>query len=118
MTILARSGVPGAVLWAALQVGFAIALLRAYRRAAHTSADWWARVDLWILACWATFIVNAAFEVSLESPQGGIWFWSLFGFGIAVLRQQRRVSMRVGTADEPVIAGPWQTRVGYGRAGV
>jgi hypothetical protein len=119
MTILARSGVPGAVLWVALQVGFAIALLRAYRRAAYTSADWWARVDLWILACWVTFIVNAAFEVSLESPQGGIWFWSLFGFGIAALRLQRRVSMRVGTADGPVgRAAPWQTRVGYGRAGV
>lgn len=90
LTILARSGVPGAVLWLLLQGGFALSLLRAYRRSVRAGTDWWARVNLWILACWTTFIVNAAFEVSLEGPHGGIWFWSVFGFGIAALELQRR----------------------------
>jgi hypothetical protein len=82
--------VPGAVLWLLLQGGFALSLLRAYRRSVRAGTDWWARVNLWILACWTTFIVNAAFEVSLEGPHGGIWFWSVFGFGIAALELQRR----------------------------
>ena len=101
LTILARAGVPGAVLWLMLQGGFALALLRAYRRSANTRADWWARVDLWILACWVTFVVNAAFDVVLEGPQGAIWFWSLFGFGIAVLEVQRPDDgeVTVGTAS-------------------
>jgi hypothetical protein len=118
LTILARSGVPGAVLWLVLQVGFAVALIRAYRRAAHTAADWWARVDLWILACWVTFVVNAAFEVSLEGPQGGIWFWSLFGFGIAVLRAQRPSAMRRDAELQAVARSvPWRTRVRREHAG-
>jgi O-antigen ligase len=113
LTILARSGVPGAVLWLMLQGAFAIAMVRAYRRAANTARDWWARVDLWILACWVTFVVNAAFEVSLEGPQGGIWFWSLFGFGIAALRVQRARAMRHAAPLRPVgSATPWRTRVG------
>jgi O-antigen ligase len=95
LTILARAGVPGALLWLVLQCGFALALLRAYRRSANTRADWWARVDLWILASWVTFVVDAAFDVVLEGPQAGIWFWSIFGFGIAVLEVQRRSASEV-----------------------
>ena len=97
LTILARAGVPGAVLWLLLQGGFAFALLRAFRRSANTRADWWACVDLWILASWVTFVVNAAFDVMLEGPQGAIWFWSIFGFGIAALEAQRR-----GVGETPV----------------
>jgi hypothetical protein len=34
-------------------------------------------------------MVNAAFDVFLEGPQGGVWFWCLIGFGIAALEAQR-----------------------------
>jgi hypothetical protein len=46
-------------------------------------------VNLWILSFWLAFMVNAAFDVFLEGPQGGVWFWSLIGFGIAALEAQR-----------------------------
>jgi O-antigen ligase len=116
LTILARSGVPGAVLWLLLQAGFAAALIAAYRKAAYTRADSWARVNLWILACWVTFLANAAFEVSLEGPQGGIWFWSLFGLGLAVLEVQRRSEVRLRCQRvAPLVStsaqGPEETRV-------
>jgi hypothetical protein len=29
--------------------------------------------------------------VFLEGPQGGIWFWSIFGFGIVAADKQRRL---------------------------
>ncbi|ABF44100.1 O-antigen ligase family protein [Deinococcus geothermalis] len=90
LNILARSGVPGLLAWVLLQGLFAVSLLRAYRRAVRAGQDTWAKLNLWVLAYWAAFIVNASFDVYLEGPQGGIWFWSLFGFGIALLELQRR----------------------------
>ena len=89
MTVLARGGVPGAVLFGTLQVSFALSLLRAYLRARRAGAAAWARLDLWILSYWAAFLVNSAFDVFLEGPQGGIWFWCLMGLGVAVLESQR-----------------------------
>ena len=33
--------------------------------------------------CYAmAIVINAAFDVTLEGPMQGIWFWCLFGFGI------------------------------------
>lgn len=90
LNILARSGVPGLTAWVLLQGLFALSLLRAYRRAAALGEELWARLNLWVLAYWAAFMINAAFDVFLEGPQGGIWFWSLLGFGIALLEVQRR----------------------------
>jgi hypothetical protein len=29
-------------------------------------------------------LINASFDVALEGPMLGIWFWCLFGFGVAV----------------------------------
>jgi hypothetical protein len=89
LTILARAGIPGLVLWVLLQGAFAVSLLCAYLRARRARREWWARIDLWILSYWTAFMVNMAFDVFLEGPQGGIWFWSVFGFGIAALEEQR-----------------------------
>jgi O-antigen ligase len=89
LTILARAGVPGLSLWLLLQAVFGASLIRAYWRARSRGEYLWARVDLWVLGFWVAFLVNASFDVFLEGPQGGIWFWSLFGFGIAVVEAQR-----------------------------
>ena len=118
LTILARSGVPGETLWLMLQGGFALALLRGYRRAVRSSRDWWARVNLWVLAYWTTFVVNCAFDVSLEGPHGGIWFWSLFGFGIAALTAQHAEAAVARRRQAPVIATLRAAPVGPTRAAV
>lgn len=89
MTILARAGVPGFALWMLLQAVFGVSLIRAYWRARSRGEHLWARLDLWVLGFWVAFLVNASFDVFLEGPQGGIWFWSLFGFGIATVEAQR-----------------------------
>lgn len=89
LTVLARSGVPGIALWLLLHATFAVSLLRAYWRARREANEGWALVNVWILAYWTAFMVNATFDVFLEGPQGGIWFWSLMGFGLAALRLQR-----------------------------
>jgi hypothetical protein len=103
MTFLARAGVPGLALWIALNAAFGIGLLRAYVRARRAAAGEWAALNLWVLAYWTAFLVNASFDVFLEGPQGGIWFWCVFGVGLAALAAQR--SLRPPVALEGAIAG-------------
>jgi peptidoglycan/LPS O-acetylase OafA/YrhL len=101
MSVLARTGVPGAVLWLLLQGSFGITMLLTYLRARRRGQEWWARLDLWILAYWLAFLTDISFAVYLEGPHGGIWFWSVIGCGIAVLlaqRQAERLPNRGGVA--------------------
>ena len=89
LTILARSGVPGLALWVLLQAAVFFSLLRAYFRAQGAGRPVLANTNLWLMAYWMAFIVNMTFDVYLEGPQGGIWFWSLIGFTIAVTLAQK-----------------------------
>ena len=88
ITVLARSGVPGAFAWLAVHVVLCASLLRAAARRRSEGRDGWARINLWIGAYWIAFVVNGTFDVFFEGPQGGIWFWSLAGFALAWLRIQ------------------------------
>ena len=86
LAVLARMGVPGFVLWILLQLGFALALLRAlllYRRARDSQL---AAVTVWVGVFWTAMMVNSVFDPYVESPQGGIWFWTLFGLGLVLIR--------------------------------
>ena len=86
LTVLARMGVPGFVLWLFLQGAFSIGLLRAtlaHRRAGEARL---AAVGAWILVYWVTMMVDTSFDPYLEGPQGGIWFWATLGLGLVVMR--------------------------------
>ncbi len=97
LTFLARTGVPGFVLWLLLQASFGIGLLRsilAHRKVGDTTL---AAAGAWILVYWTAMCVNTSFDPYLEGPQGGIWFWTLFGLGLVVMRLKPRVpDLRVG----------------------
>ena len=101
LTLLARTGVPGLALWALLQGAFAWSLLTAYRSDRRARRDERADISLWIFLYWLAFLINASFDVYLEGPQGGIWFWSVFGLGIAhMLRRKVPPVHRKPTASE------------------
>jgi hypothetical protein len=92
MTMLARAGVPGLVLWAALLAswfGMVLCAMWAARRRGETQ---WAGLFLFI-ACYAmSCIINATFDVAIEGPMQGIWFWCLVGLGtgsVMIYRCQR-----------------------------
>lgn len=89
LTVLARMGVPGFALWIAFHAAFGIALLRAARRAMRRGDTRWAAIELWLLIYWLAMMLNASFDVYLEGPQGGIWFWSIVGLGLAALAVER-----------------------------
>jgi hypothetical protein len=80
LTFLARSGVPGFILWIALQAAWAISMLRAFVQA-KKSGSGWAGLFAWLLAYWLAFLIEAGFDVSLEGPMAGIPFWTVFGVG-------------------------------------
>ncbi len=40
---------------------------------------------LFLLAYWMAFMINTAFDVFLEGPMGGIWFWTVYGIGLAAV---------------------------------
>jgi O-antigen ligase len=82
LTILARAGVPGLVLWLITLVSWSVMLLanmvRARRRGDHAWADFFV-----VIFCYALgFIIEGTFDVALEGPMSGIWFWCLFGLGV------------------------------------
>jgi hypothetical protein len=82
MTLLARSGVPGVVLWALVLVSWFAMLVRAMLTARARGDERWVELFLFV-ACYAmSIMINATFDVVLEGPMQGIWFWCLFGFGI------------------------------------
>ena len=85
LTILARYGVPGFCLWfTVLAVWFgtlADAMLLARRR---RQAEWYGL--FLFLACYElAMLINSSFDVALEGPILGFWFWSLFGFGVGAV---------------------------------
>jgi len=110
LTILARTGIPGLMLWVLLQGTFGIGLLRKYLMARRRRDTGRAAVILWILVYWSAFLVNAAFDVYLEGPQGGIWFWTVFGIGLAMLarRRYRPMGDPCGYRAQDTTIDPWR----------
>jgi hypothetical protein len=93
LTILARMGVPGLVIWAALQISFALAVMRVFMRESRHDTQGWVRLTAGaVLVYWVAIMVNSTFDVYLEGPQGGIWYWVIFGVGLAVIQWDRQLS--------------------------
>lgn len=82
MSILARSGVPGLFFWLLFLGGFGLMLARRASRTDDGEDPYNARYALWLLAYWLAFVFNSSFDVFLEGPMGGVWFWSLMGFSL------------------------------------
>lgn len=85
MTVLARMGVPGAIAWALLHGTWLYCVARAYLRARWRGEAAWAGLFLFLFAYYAAFMINGSFDVFIEGPMGGIWFWSIFGAGVGAL---------------------------------
>jgi O-antigen ligase len=85
-TVLARMGVPGLVLWLLLQGAFAWGLLRATFHSRRRGDTLLAVAGAWVFVYWLAMMVDTSFDPYLEGPQGGIWFWVIFGLGLVITR--------------------------------
>jgi len=85
MTVLARSGVPGLVLWLVfLGVLFFQSARMIYARLPRPD-----RLFIgWVVIYALVLLFNACFDVFLEGPMGGVWFWSMAGI-LLVCSQER-----------------------------
>jgi len=83
LNYLARSGVPGAILWVTLQITWAGQVLFRVLRSRAKGLDEWSGRFAFLLCFWLALVTNAGFGVFLENPVGGIWLWTVFGVGLA-----------------------------------
>jgi hypothetical protein len=90
LTILARTGVPGLFLWGLTQLAWVASLLRYYAKSRLNHHDDWSGLFLSLLVYWLGFMINATFDVFIEGPMGGIWYWSVYGVGLAGMWIYRR----------------------------
>ena len=100
LNILARTGVPGLALWILVQVTFATTMLLGAYRAWTVGAKRWVALIGWLFVYWAAAMVNMSFDVYLDGPQGGIWFWAVMGLGMAAVAR----APRPGRVDPDVVA--------------
>lgn len=107
LDLLARGGIPMLALWILVQLTFFVTLVRAAGRARAAGLDYWAKVVGWVFVYWLAALVNATFDVYLEGPMGGIWFWSMIGIGIAVVAiiDDEIAAMSADPKRRPVSAG-------------
>jgi hypothetical protein len=82
MTVLARSGVTGVVLWLLVLGSWAGMMMSAMLAARARGRERWVELFLFVFCYAMSILINATFDVTLEGPMQGIWFWCLFGFGI------------------------------------
>lgn len=81
LTFLARSGVPGFLLWIALQLTWLATMLTSFLRAKRLGTVRWAELFAWVISYWVAFVTAASFDVFLENPMAAIPFWTIFGLG-------------------------------------
>ncbi len=86
ITVLARMGVPGLLLWIVLQLTFAWQMLKGFFRSRQSRRFFWSSLYAWLFAVWIAVMVESLFDVYLEGPHGGIIFWCLFGGGLGAIR--------------------------------
>lgn len=89
LTVLARMGVPGLFMWLSMQGIFALALVNVMFTARQQGRTFRAAFVAWLLMYWLAMMVTGTFSLYLESPHEAIWFWTIFGLGLAVLRDEQ-----------------------------
>jgi hypothetical protein len=82
MTLLARAGIPGLVMWLLVLISWFGMMTSAILTARARGHQRWAELFIFIACYVVAILVNATFDVVLEGPMQGIWFWCLFGFGV------------------------------------
>ncbi|NNM74068.1 O-antigen ligase family protein [Enterovirga aerilata] len=107
--VLARMGVPGLALWALVLATWFLSLTRAAVEARRLGQPHWEKLFIWIVAYGGSVVIDATFDVAIEGPMLGIWFWCIFGFGCAavmIFRAPQRMAEGSKGAPLALVPGP------------
>jgi hypothetical protein len=85
MNILARTGVPGFVLWILFLVTWFGTMMSWVMRARRLGDTEWGNLMLFVACYWLANVINASFDVALEGPMLATWFWCQTGVGLGVV---------------------------------
>jgi O-antigen ligase len=105
ITMLARTGVPGFILWLITHGCWAFGILDCYIRSRWAGKQRWAGLFMFLLIYWALIMFNACFDPYIEGPMGGVWLWSVWGVGLAAMYLRKTEPDLF--ADEPVEREQW-----------
>ncbi len=111
LTLLARAGVPGLMLWLLAQGAWFASILYYYFQFRSGQAAGLGSVLLFLLVYWTAFVANAAFDVFLEGPMAGVWFWTIYGAGVGsvILCRQKLRPGNAGLQDKCIHASCWNS---------
>jgi hypothetical protein len=121
MSMLARMGVPGLIVWGGMNFVWFVSIGDAHLRARRRGQQRWAGFFLFLFAFYTAFFCNASFDVFLEGPMGGIWFWTIYGTGIGALwvwRNQPEVLADPIEIDENTRRAQLLSAAGWRRPGL
>jgi hypothetical protein len=83
LTFLARLGVPGALVWLALLISWFRKIVRAIWVSYKAGDSEAFRVLAFCFTYLMCIIIVASFDVAIEGPITGLWFWTIHGLGLA-----------------------------------
>ncbi|HEU5301860.1 MAG TPA: carboxylesterase family protein, partial [Acidimicrobiia bacterium] len=108
MTVLARGGIPFTMLWL-LTVGLCAREALLARRLARRHLSEWGSITAMGAILFAAIVggfVNGLFDVYLEGPTGGIWFWASCGAAVGLARTTRPDRLPRDAPVVTTVAGP------------
>ncbi len=94
LSVLARMGLVGIVLWVAMFTSWYLSLIRARRQFRELGEDGRASLAFWLILSMTALLVNAFFDPTMEGPQVGVLVWTLFGAGAVLGVGSRSVGAR------------------------
>ena len=95
VTIFARMGAPGIILWLATWAAWFWNLMASRRKLLLSGHVESAGILSWLVVTASMVLLNAYFTSTLEGPQTAIWLWVIFGTGAFLAYRYRRSFRRV-----------------------
>jgi hypothetical protein len=68
----------------------------------------WVGVFVFVICYVMSIIIDSTFDVALEGPMEGIWFWCLIGFGIGSVTVYRYSIERYRAQPRRIVQGSGQ----------
>ena len=123
MNVLARMGVPGLFIWGLVHATWLYCIADAYLRSRRRGHATWCGLFLFLFAYYLAFLINGSFDVFIEGPMGGVWFWTIYGTGVGALWAYRYrpdvfADVEVTAADEGARRAQLLPAAGWRRPGV
>jgi hypothetical protein len=90
MTMLARGGVPMLAIWLTTVACWYWIILSSMWSARTKARPLWEGLFFFLPTYLLAFLINGSFDVFIEGPMGGIWFWTIYGTGLGAVMTYRR----------------------------